>query len=72
MCALLRAKSRASMAIYHLSASIIKWSAGRSVIAAAAYRAAAKIEDITTGLVHDYTRKRVLTTAKFLAQSLPV
>jgi hypothetical protein len=52
------AESRASMAIYHLSASIVKRSAGRSVIAAAAYRAAAKIEDITTGLVHDYTRKK--------------
>lgn len=58
MCALPRAESRASMAIYHLSASIIKRSAGRSVIAAAAYRAGAKIEDITTGLVHDYTRKK--------------
>jgi len=46
------------MAIYHLSASIVKRSAGRSVTAAAAYRAAAKIEDITTGLVHDYTRKK--------------
>jgi len=46
------------MAIYHLSASIVKRSAGRNVTAAAAYRAAAKIEDITTGLVHDYTRKK--------------
>lgn len=46
------------MAIYHLSVSIVKRSAGRSVTAAAAYRAATKIEDITTGLVHDYTRKK--------------
>jgi MobA/MobL family len=46
------------MAIYHLSASIVKRSAGRSVTAAAAYRAGAKIEDITTGIVHDYTRKK--------------
>ena len=46
------------MAIYHLSASIVKRSAGRSVTAAAAYRAAAKIEDLTTGLVYDYTRKK--------------
>ena len=67
MCALPRAKSRASMAIYHLSASIVKRSAGRSVVVAAAYRAGSKIEDLTTGLVHDYTRKRVLNTAKFLA-----
>jgi len=55
------------MAIYHLSASIVKRSAGRSVVVAAAYRAGSKIEDLTTGLVHDYTRKRVLNTAKFLA-----
>jgi hypothetical protein len=58
-CALCREpRSKSSMAIYHLSASIVKRSAGRSVTAAAAYRAAAKIEDITTGLVHDYTRKK--------------
>ena len=58
-CALCRGlKPRASMAIYHLSASIVKRSAGRSVTAAAAYRAAAKIEDITTGIIHDYTRKQ--------------
>ena len=58
-CALYRGlKPRASMAIYHLSASIVKRSAGRSVTAAAAYRAGSKIEDLTTGIVHDYTRKQ--------------
>jgi ATP-dependent exoDNAse (exonuclease V) alpha subunit len=58
-CALCRGlKLRHSMAIYHLSASIVKRSAGRSVTAAAAYRAAVKIEDNTTGLTHDYTRKQ--------------
>ena len=58
-CALCRGlKFRPSMAIYHLSASIVKRSAGRSVTAAAAYRAASKIEDITTGIVHDYSRKQ--------------
>ena len=58
-CALCREpRSRLSMAIYHLSASIVKRSAGRSVTAAAAYRAAAKIEDITTGIVYDYSRKK--------------
>ena len=55
------------MAIYHLSASIIKRSAGRSVTAAAAYRAAAKIEDITTGLVHDYTRKNGVDYSEILS-----
>ena len=47
-----------TLAIYHLSASIVKRSAGRSIIAAAAYRAGAKIEDRTTGLIHNYERKR--------------
>ena len=67
MCALPRAVSRASMAIYHLSASIVKRSAGRSVVAAAAYRAAAKIEDITTGLMHDYTRKKGVDHSEILS-----
>ena len=65
MCALPRAESRANMAIYHLSASIVKRSAERSVVAAAAYRAAAKIEDLTTGLVHDYTRKQGVDYSRF-------
>ena len=55
------------MAIYHLSASIVKRSAGRSVTAAAAYRAAAKIEDVTTGLVHDYTRKKGVDYSEILS-----
>ena len=67
MCALPRAESIASMAIYHLSASIIKPSAGRSVVAAAAYRAATKVEDVTTGLVHDYTRKKGVDHTKILS-----
>jgi MobA/MobL family len=67
-CALCREpRSKSSMAIYHLSASIVKRSAGRSVIAAAAYRAAAKIEDITTGLVHDYTRKKGVDYSEILS-----
>ena len=66
MCALPRAESRASMAIYHLSASIVKRSAGRSVVAAAAYRAGSKIEDLTTGIVHDYTRKQGVDHSEIL------
>ena len=45
------------MAIYHLSVKAISRSAGRSATAAAAYRAATRIEDERTGLVHDYSRK---------------
>ena len=45
------------MAIYHNSVSVIKRSAGKSSIAAAAYRAGEKLKDERTGLTHDYTRK---------------
>ncbi|MEI7607480.1 MAG: MobQ family relaxase [Rhodospirillaceae bacterium] len=45
------------MAIYHLSAKVIGRSTGRSVTAAAAYRAAERIADDRTGVVHDYSRK---------------
>lgn len=45
------------MAIYHLSVKPISRGAGRSATAAAAYRAAERIEDHTTGQVFDYTHK---------------
>ncbi|MGH8234202.1 MAG: MobQ family relaxase [Rhodanobacteraceae bacterium] len=46
------------MAIYRLSAKVIKRSDGRSVVAAAAYRCGQRYEDERTGEVHDYTRRR--------------
>ncbi len=46
------------MAIYHLSAQIISRGAGRSSVAAAAYRAGERLEDERTGLTHDYGRRR--------------
>lgn len=45
------------MAIFHLSVKTVSRSAGRSATAAAAYRAGAKIVDVRTGEIHDYTRK---------------
>lgn len=45
------------MAIFHLSVKAIGRAQGRSATAAAAYRAATRIEDERTGLVHDYSRK---------------
>jgi hypothetical protein len=45
------------MAIYHLSVKPVSRSAGRSATAAAAYRAAERIEDQRTGEIHDYSRK---------------
>ncbi len=45
------------MAIYHLSVKPVSRGAGRSATAAAAYRAAERVLDHTTGQVFDYTRK---------------
>ena len=45
------------MAIYHASTKPIARSAGRSAVAAAAYRAGVELVDARTGLVHDYTRR---------------
>lgn len=45
------------MAIFHMSVKVIQRSKGSSAVAAAAYRAAEKIIDDRTGLVHDYRRK---------------
>lgn len=45
------------MAIFHLSVKAIGRASGRSATAAAAYRAATRIADERTGLVHDYSRK---------------
>ncbi len=45
------------LAIYHCSVKIIGRSKGKSVIAAAAYRAGEKLCDRETGIAHDFTRK---------------
>ena len=57
------------MAIYHLSVKPVSRGAGRSATAAAAYRAAERIEDHTTGQVFDYTRKSGVEHAEIV---LPV
>jgi Ti-type conjugative transfer relaxase TraA len=45
------------MAIYHFSAKVFQRSAGRSAVAAAAYRAAARIFDERIGRTYDYSSK---------------
>lgn len=45
------------MAVYRFCATIVGRTAGRSATAAAAYRAAERIEDERTGLAHDYRRR---------------
>ena len=46
------------MAIYHAHIQVIGRSAGRSVVAAAAYRAASELHDDKLGYAHDYTAKQ--------------
>jgi hypothetical protein len=46
------------VAILYMRASTIRRSAGRTAIAAAAYRAAVPLDDPCTGERHDYARKR--------------
>ncbi len=55
------------MAIYHLSAKIIRRSAGRSSVAAAAYRSASRLSDQRLGLDYDYTRKGGIEHSEILA-----
>ena len=54
------------MAIYHASTKPISRTAGRSSVAAAAYRAGAALVDERTGLVHDYTRKGGVVSADII------
>ena len=55
------------MASYHLSVKTIKRSAGRSAVAAAAYRVGERIECQREGRVHDYTRKQGIEETFILA-----
>lgn len=60
------------MAIYHFSAKMISRSAGRSAVAAAAYRTAERIEDRRQGLEHDYSnRTGVLHTEILVPEGTP-
>lgn len=55
------------MAIYHLRASVVSRSAGRSSTAAAAYRCATRIDDERTGLSFDYAGKSGVEHTEILA-----
>nr|CRY97523.1 hypothetical protein [uncultured prokaryote] len=45
------------MSIYHCSIKNIGRSGGKSAVASSAYRSGEKLEDLETGLSHDYTKK---------------
>ncbi len=55
------------MALYHFSAGVVKRSAGRSAVAASAYRSGEQLLDERYGLSHDYTRKQGITHAEIMA-----
>jgi len=55
------------MASYHLSVATISRAAGRSATAAAAYRAAERIDCEREGRCHDYTRKSGVLHAEIVA-----
>jgi hypothetical protein len=55
------------VATYRLSAKTIGRTAGRSATGAAAYRAAERIEDRRTGLMHDYTRRGGVVHSEILS-----
>lgn len=55
------------MAIYHLRVKYIQRSAGRSAVAAAAYRSGERlVDERADGAVHDYTRKRDIEHSEIL------
>jgi hypothetical protein len=56
-----------SMSIFHLSVKPISRSAGRSAVAAAAYRSATLLEERRSGERHDYTRKRDVVHGEIVA-----
>jgi Ti-type conjugative transfer relaxase TraA len=60
------------VAIYHLSAKVIGRGAGRSAVAAAAYRAAERLHDKRLGRDHDFTAKAgVVHREVLLPESAP-
>ena len=59
------------MADYHFHVQRVKRSAGKSVVAAAAYRAGEKLKDDYYGLIHDYSKKEVIKSGIFLPSHAP-
>jgi len=59
-------KEKSPIAIYHLSIKIISRGKGRSAVAAAAYRAAEKIQNQYDGEIHDYTKKGSVVHSEIL------
>ena len=61
------AQSKApTLAIYHCTTKPIARSAGRSSVAAAAYRSGSELVDQRTGVIHDYTRRAGVVSAEII------
>ena len=58
-----------SMAIYRLSAGIVKRSQGQSAVAAAAYRAGEDLHDERLDKTHRYTKKQDVLKSEIMAES---
>jgi len=54
------------MAIYHLSMKPVARGSGRSAVAAAAYRAADRLENVRDGIVHDFGRRHGVEHAEII------
>lgn len=60
------------MSIYHSSIKNISRSSGRSAVACAAYRSGEELEDVETGITHDYRKKTGIAFAEiFLCKNAP-
>jgi Ti-type conjugative transfer relaxase TraA len=55
------------VAIYHLTAKMVKRAEGRNAVAAAAYRSASLLYEEATGITHDYSRKRGVEHTEILS-----
>lgn len=59
--------------MYHCSIKNISRSGGKSAVASASYRAGEKLEDLETGLTHDYSKKtEVVYSEIFLCENAPI
>lgn len=58
-------------ALFHLTAKVFQRSAGRSSVAAAAYRSASKLTDDRTGESFDYTQKRIVESFILAPENAP-
>lgn len=67
MCAFCEADGETYLAIYHFHAGVIQRSKGHSTLAACAYLHAARLKDLRTGLLWNFTGKRGVLHSEVMA-----